>query len=130
LSAESYVTIVPGTGTFGQLYSKNVQDAHNFCLARSISFYLYVILPAFLQPAPKIIYAKVPITGQRGTIWRQYQSLSKRFQVIAVSTRGHGKSELGTMPFSYKQRANDVLAVIKAVKMSGISNCRRPGSVQ
>jgi pimeloyl-ACP methyl ester carboxylesterase len=42
-------------------------------------------------------------------------SLSKRFQVIAISTRGHGKSELGTTPFSYKQRANDALAVINAV---------------
>lgn len=42
-------------------------------------------------------------------------SLSKRFQVIAISTRGHGKSELGSTPFSYKQRANDVLTVIKAV---------------
>lgn len=42
-------------------------------------------------------------------------SLSKCYQVIAVSTRGHGKSELGSTPFSYKQRANDALAVIKAV---------------
>jgi pimeloyl-ACP methyl ester carboxylesterase len=42
-------------------------------------------------------------------------SLSKRYQVIAISTRGHGKAELGTTPFSYKQRANDALAVIKAV---------------
>jgi pimeloyl-ACP methyl ester carboxylesterase len=42
-------------------------------------------------------------------------SLSKRYQVIAVSTRGHGKSEIGSVPVTYEQKANDVLAVIKAV---------------
>jgi pimeloyl-ACP methyl ester carboxylesterase len=47
-------------------------------------------------------------------------SLSKRFQVIAISTRGHGKSELGTTSFSYKQRANDALAVIKAVTKDSV----------
>ena len=47
-------------------------------------------------------------------------SLSKGFQVIAISTRGHGKSELGTTPFSYKQRANDALSVIKAVTKTSV----------
>jgi pimeloyl-ACP methyl ester carboxylesterase len=42
-------------------------------------------------------------------------SLSVRFQVIAVSTRGHGKSEIGTEPLTLEQRANDVLAVIREV---------------
>jgi pimeloyl-ACP methyl ester carboxylesterase len=42
-------------------------------------------------------------------------SLSVRFQVIAVSTRGHGKSEIGTEPLTLEQRANDVLAVILKV---------------
>ncbi|MGZ9734712.1 alpha/beta fold hydrolase [Flavobacterium sp. GNP002] len=42
-------------------------------------------------------------------------SLSVRFQVIAVSTRGHGKSEIGTEPLTLEQRANDVLAVIRKV---------------
>jgi pimeloyl-ACP methyl ester carboxylesterase len=42
-------------------------------------------------------------------------SLSKNFQVIAISTRGHGKSEIGTMPLTLEQRANDVLTVINQV---------------
>lgn len=42
-------------------------------------------------------------------------SLKKGYQVIAVSTRGHGKSELGTEPITYEQKANDILAVINAV---------------
>jgi pimeloyl-ACP methyl ester carboxylesterase len=40
------------------------------------------------------------------------QELSKHRRVIAVATRGHGRSELGTKPFSYALFANDAYAVI------------------
>ena len=33
-------------------------------------------------------------------------------QVIVISTRGHGKSEIGYMPFTLKQRADDIQAVL------------------
>lgn len=42
-------------------------------------------------------------------------SLSTRYQVIAVSTRGHGRSEIGHKPVTYEQRANDALAALNAV---------------
>jgi pimeloyl-ACP methyl ester carboxylesterase len=42
-------------------------------------------------------------------------SLSKSFQVIAVSTRGHGKSSMGSGIPTYLQKAQDVNAVIEAV---------------
>lgn len=47
-------------------------------------------------------------------------SLSKNYQVIAVSTRGHGKSELGNGAITYEQRANDVMAVIDAVTKDSV----------
>jgi pimeloyl-ACP methyl ester carboxylesterase len=40
-------------------------------------------------------------------------SLSKRYKVIAVSTRGHGKSEMGNGEPSYEQKAKDVNAIIE-----------------
>ena len=49
-------------------------------------------------------------------------------QVIVISTRGHGKSEIGETPFTLKQRADDIQAVLKdaginqAVKMIGFSD--------
>lgn len=46
---------------------------------------------------------------------RIIDSLAVDFQVIAVSTRGHGKSEIGTEPLTLEQRTNDVLAVIREV---------------
>lgn len=42
-------------------------------------------------------------------------SLKQSFQVIAISTRGHGKSEIGNSAITYEQKANDVIAVINAV---------------
>ena len=41
--------------------------------------------------------------------------LRQNYQVITVSTRGHGRSEIGQLPLTYEQKANDMLAVMKAV---------------
>ena len=40
-------------------------------------------------------------------------TLSQHYKVIAIATRGHGKSEIGTKPFSYKLFAEDAIAVLK-----------------
>lgn len=47
-------------------------------------------------------------------------SLKLKFQVIAISTRGHGKSENGTEPLTLDQRANDVMTVINAVTKDSV----------
>ncbi len=46
--------------------------------------------------------------------------LKLNYQVIAISLRGHGKSELGTEPVSLEQRANDAMAVINAVTKDSV----------
>lgn len=46
---------------------------------------------------------------------------SKYYQVIAISTRGHGKSELGTQPHSYEQKAKDVIAVLNEVTKDSVT---------
>jgi esterase/lipase len=48
-------------------------------------------------------------------------SLSQTNQVIAISTRGHGKSEIGSTPVTYEQKANDVYAVIQAVTNDSVT---------
>ena len=60
------------------------------------------------------------IFGSTFEMFRFIDSLSRRYQVIAVSTRGHGKSELGTKPITYEQKANDVMAVINAVTKDSV----------
>ena len=46
--------------------------------------------------------------------------LKYNYQVIAISTRGHGKSELGTDSLTLEQRANDAMAVINAVTKDSV----------
>ena len=46
--------------------------------------------------------------------------LKKNYQVIAISTRGHGKSEIGKEPLTLEQRANDAMAVINAVTKDSV----------
>lgn len=61
--------------------------------------------------------------GGLGSTYEMHQfidSLSLQYQVIAVSTRGHGKSELGNGPTTILQKANDVLAVIEAEKLDKV----------
>ncbi|MBA4299821.1 Pimeloyl-ACP methyl ester carboxylesterase [Algoriphagus alkaliphilus] len=62
--------------------------------------------------------------GLLGSTYEMHQfidSLSKGYQVIAISTRGHGKSELGTEPLSIRQKADDILAVVKAVTSDSVN---------
>lgn len=46
--------------------------------------------------------------------------LKLNYQVIAISLRGHGKSELGSEPVSLEQRANDAMTVINAVTKDSV----------
>ena len=46
--------------------------------------------------------------------------LKYNYQVIAISTRGNGKSELGTDSLTLEQRANDAMAVINAVTKDSV----------
>ncbi|HNP23963.1 MAG TPA: alpha/beta hydrolase [Panacibacter sp.] len=62
--------------------------------------------------------------GAYGSIYEMYQfidSLSEKYQVIAVSTRGHGRSEIGTAPVTYEQKANDIMAVINEVTKDSVT---------
>lgn len=62
--------------------------------------------------------------GGNGSLYEMYpfiNELSKNYKVIAISTRGHGKSEIGKNPVTYEQRANDVMAVINAVTQDSVN---------
>jgi len=62
--------------------------------------------------------------GGYGSIYEMAQfidSLAKSYKVIAISTRGHGKSEIGNTPLTYEQKAADVLAVIDEVTRDSVT---------
>ncbi|SDQ90534.1 alpha/beta fold hydrolase [Flagellimonas zhangzhouensis] len=49
------------------------------------------------------------------------EKLKRDHLVVAMATRGHGKSEIGTAPITYELKANDVMAVINAVTKDSIT---------
>ena len=46
--------------------------------------------------------------------------LSENYQVICIATRGHGKSEMGSAPFTWQQRAEDAYQVIRAITKDSV----------
>ncbi len=46
--------------------------------------------------------------------------LAENFKVICIATRGHGKSEIGKEPFTYKQRADDAYKVIRSITQDSV----------
>ena len=53
--------------------------------------------------------------GSPYELGRMLDELRKHFQLVVVSTRGHGRSEIGSKPLGYEQKADDMLAVMRAV---------------
>jgi pimeloyl-ACP methyl ester carboxylesterase len=60
------------------------------------------------------------IAGSTYEMAELIDNFSKSYQVIAISTRGHGKSELGTKPHTYEQKAKDVVAVLNEVTKDSV----------
>ena len=46
---------------------------------------------------------------------RFIDNLLSNYRIIAPSTRGQGKSEIGTKPITYEQKANDMMTVVNQV---------------
>jgi pimeloyl-ACP methyl ester carboxylesterase len=55
------------------------------------------------------------VFGSTYEMGRFIDSLLKNYQVIAISTRGHGRSEMGTTEPTYEQKAEDVNAILNTV---------------
>tara|TARA_R110002167_G_scaffold242949_3_gene448520 strand:- start:385 stop:1221 length:837 start_codon:yes stop_codon:yes gene_type:complete len=49
------------------------------------------------------------------------EKLKPRYKVIAMATRGHGRSEIGSETITYDLKANDVMAVINAITKDSIT---------
>jgi pimeloyl-ACP methyl ester carboxylesterase len=48
------------------------------------------------------------------------EKLIQNYQVICIATRGHGKSKIGHVQFSYDQRANDAYKVIRSLTKDSV----------
>lgn len=59
------------------------------------------------------------LVGSTAEMGEFIDRLSQNHEVIAISTRGHGKSEVGSVAPTYAQKAADVLVVLKAAQING-----------
>ncbi|MBD8082810.1 alpha/beta fold hydrolase [Chryseobacterium caseinilyticum] len=61
------------------------------------------------------------IVGSPSEMGQLIDSLSQKHQVISISTRGHGRSEMGNKIPSYEQKAKDVNAVLDKVNKDKVT---------
>ncbi len=62
---------------------------------------------------PPVVLLHGGVYGSIGENKKLIPELSKKFTVIAVATRGHGKSELGHQPLSYRLFSEDAYKVLR-----------------
>jgi pimeloyl-ACP methyl ester carboxylesterase len=60
------------------------------------------------------------VYGSIGEFQNLIPKFAEKFQVICIATRGHGKSEIGKEPFTYKQRAEDAYKVIRSITQDSV----------
>lgn len=98
-----------GISTQKIAYGNNPQAGH-YVQAKDAKIYYEVY-----GKGQSIVVLHGGLFGSSIEMARIIDSLTVGFQAIVVSTRGHGKSEIGSEPLSLEQRASDVLAVIGEV---------------
>jgi pimeloyl-ACP methyl ester carboxylesterase len=119
--------------------------------AATLILFTCIIFCANAQQTPKVVYGDNPKAGHylnvgdariyyevygqgkpvvllHGGLFgyiNEYENLipklSEKFQVIAIATRGHGKSELGTKPMSYPLFAEDTYAIIRHLTKDSVT---------
>lgn len=88
----------------------NNKDAGSYCQVGDARIYYEV----YGQGSP-IVLLHGGVYGYIDEFKPLIERLAAHFQVICIGTRGHGKSEMGRLPFTWAQRANDAYQVIRAV---------------
>lgn len=91
------------------LYGNNPAAGH-FVQADDAKLYFEVY-----GNGPTIVLLHGGIMGSVDEMTEFIDKLKPNYQVIAMSTRGHGKSEIGTASITYERKAKDVMAVVNAV---------------
>jgi predicted alpha/beta-fold hydrolase len=95
-------------------YGNNPSAGH-YVQANDAKIYYEVYGSATHGKKQPIVILHGGILGSTIEMANFIDSLKQNFQVIAISTRGHGKSEIGSLPITYEKKANDVMAVINAI---------------
>ncbi|MEN5085925.1 alpha/beta hydrolase [Sphingobacterium faecium] len=99
-----------GEGTSSQIPYGNNAEAGHYVQSGDAKIYYEVY-----GKGKPIVVLHGGIVGSALEMGQFIDSLSRNYQVITITTRGHGKSETGSFVPTYEQKAKDVAAVIQAV---------------
>ncbi len=61
------------------------------------------------------------VFGYIGEFENLIPKLAEKYQVICLATRGHVKSDIGRQPFTYEQRANDAIGLIRHLELEKVT---------
>jgi pimeloyl-ACP methyl ester carboxylesterase len=101
------ISLLLACTTYAQQYGTNKQAAHYLNVGDAKIYY-----EVYGQGRP-LLLLHGGLYGYIDEYASYIPTLSKHFKVIAIALRGHGKSEIGTKPISYKQLADDAIAVLE-----------------
>lgn len=99
-----------GNATVSSIPYGNNQSAGHYVRSDDAKIYYEV----YGKGSP-IVVLHGGIVGSPLEMGQLIDSLSQKHQVISISTRGHGRSEMGNKIPSYEQKAKDVNAVLDKV---------------
>jgi pimeloyl-ACP methyl ester carboxylesterase len=104
------------TDTSNKIQYGNNPDAGHYANAGDAKIYYEIY-----GSGKPIVLLHGGIMGSTEEMTGFIEKLKSTHQVIAMSTRGHGKSEIGTATITYELKANDVMPVINAVTKDSVT---------
>ena len=97
-------------------YGYNEEAGHYFDAGGDTSLYYEVY-----GEGPPLLLLHGGVFGYIDEFKNLIPKLAGRYQVIALATRGHVKSDVGTEPYTYEQRATDALELIQHLKLDKVT---------
>jgi pimeloyl-ACP methyl ester carboxylesterase len=107
------VLAVLALGSTGAARGQNIPYGSNDAVAHRVDVGDAKIYYEVYGEGPPLLLLHGGLYGYISEFSRQIPVLSQHFKVIAVATRGHGRSEIGSKPYSYRLFADDALAVLQ-----------------
>ena len=101
------ITLAASTKAQNEMYGSNEEAGHYLNVGDARIYY-----EVYGEGRP-LILLHGGLYGYIDEYENYIPKLSKHFKVIAIALRGHGRSEIGTKPISYKLIADDAIAVLK-----------------
>lgn len=103
--------VAPSTTPYG-----NNPSMGHYVQAEDARLYYEIYTPEeYTSSTPTVVLLHGGGVGTPFELGDMIDDLRKAYRVVVVSTRGHGRSEIGHTPITYEQKANDVLAIMREV---------------